>query len=135
MFELLEFLEVVFGLFGLARPRSGKRAARHRLASRKNRLFRLARPPAGPVAISFGFAVVGAIAGVGSLLVFPDPVIADPKLRLLSLLVSPVAAGLATTVLGARHDQLGEKRFQLEHFVYGFVAILTMGLLRALVAR
>lgn len=105
----------------------------------EHRAEKLGRPPepseAGPVAAGFGYALVGAIAGVFSLLVFPDPLIDDPRLRTVNLLVSPVFAGLAMTALGAWRRRRGDDLLRIDHFAYGFVLALAMGLVRVLAAR
>ena len=92
------------------------------------------RTPVNPWLAGVGYLMFGAIAGGISLWFKPDLFIASHKLRLLNLVITPLAAGLLTMVLGAwrrRHDQ---ELVRLDRFAYAFIFAFGMGAARYIVA-
>jgi hypothetical protein len=92
-------------------------------------LFR--RPkPLHPSLAAIGYAILGAVAGAISLGIFPHRFIATPWLRIVNLVVTPIAAGAVMAAIGAwrrkRHDEL----IRLDRFAYGFLFALAMAVVR-----
>jgi hypothetical protein len=93
------------------------------------------RPDAQPrqtstVLLVLGYALLGAIAGGLSLLVFSSPFMHNHAARLANLLLSPIAGGLAMALLGAWRRRRGQQTIQLDRFAYGFLFTLAMALVR-----
>jgi hypothetical protein len=83
----------------------------------------------------FGYATFGAIAGGLSLLVMSSSFVSAPGLKILSLIVTPVLAGLAMAWVGKWRESHGKKRSPLDRFAYGYVFALTMALVRFTFAK
>lgn len=76
------------------------------------------------------FAFVGAGIGALSLLVFPELVIADPTLRVSSLVLSPLLAGLTLAIVGRRRRRDARLVTSLESFWPAFTFALAMAAVR-----
>jgi len=86
----------------------------------------------------FTYAVVGALAGAISLLVLPHTLIhRDPPIRFhgISLVISPIIAGLLLSSLGVFMRRWGKKATPIETFGYGFAFALGMALIRLFFAK
>jgi hypothetical protein len=95
-------------------------------------LKRKERKAQGPIANSLGFLVLGAIAGGLSLLVFPHSPIRNPYLRLLNLVLTPLAIGGTMALLGRWRNRRGHDLVKLDSFAYATVFALAMGGIRYL---
>lgn len=90
------------------------------------------------VLTSILYALLGALAGVLSLLVLPHPLIhVEHRIRLhgISILVSPIITGLVLSFVGRILRRLGKKVTPLETFGYGFAFALGMALIRFFFAK
>ena len=88
------------------------------------------RRPRNPVLSTLGFILWGAIAGAISLLIFPNSPIADPTLRQINLVATPVAVGLVMTMIGRLRQKKGQSTVRLDQFGYAFSFAFAMALVR-----
>jgi hypothetical protein len=75
-------------------------------------------------------ALIGLIAGGLSLLIFPNSFVRSERLHGISLLVSPVLAGLGMAGFGWLLEHTGKRRLRLDSFVYGFIFAFPMAIVR-----
>lgn len=85
-----------------------------------------------PILAGIGYALLGLIAGGVSLLIFPNSFARSEKFHGISLLVSPVIAGLGMAGLGWLLKRSGKRVMRLDSFTYGFVFALPMAIVRFL---
>jgi hypothetical protein len=86
----------------------------------------------------FMYALLGVLAGALSLLVLPHPLIHREhpiKFHGISLLISPIIAGLVLSSVGAVMRRWGKKVTPVETFGYGFSFALGMALIRFFFAK
>ena len=88
-----------------------------------------------PVRASSIYALLGALSGVLSVLIFPHPLFHPSRIHGISLLISPVIAGLLMALLGSTLRKRGKKVVRLESFGYGFAFAFGMALIRLIYAR
>jgi hypothetical protein len=88
------------------------------------------RKPRKPVLSTIGFMIWGAIAGGISLLFFPRSPIADPMLRQINLIATPMAVGLVMTIIGRSRLKRGQGLVRLDQFGYAFTFAFAMALVR-----
>jgi hypothetical protein len=81
------------------------------------------------------FAILGGIFGGVSLLLFRTHFIADPRLRLISLFVTPVVVGVLVAILGKLQRRFSTLVVPFAGFSYGFVFAFTMAIVRFLWAK
>lgn len=84
------------------------------------------------VQMFFIYGLLGALAGAGSLMIFPHPLFHPSKIHGISLIVSPVVTGLAMSALGSLFRRRGKRVVQIESFPYAFAFAFGMALLRFL---
>jgi hypothetical protein len=77
-----------------------------------------------------GYAFFGGVAGGMSLLIFPHPLVHPSRVPGLSVVISPVLAGLGMSILGSTLRKRNKKTMQIESFGYGFAFALGMALVR-----
>ena len=77
-----------------------------------------------------GYVVFGLIAGALSLWMFPALFIASHAGRTAGLLLTPVLAGGAMTLLGAWRRRRGDELIRLDRFAYGYLFALAMAAMR-----
>jgi hypothetical protein len=85
------------------------------------------------VLTGFMYALLGALAGALSLLVLPHPLIhREPPIRFhgISLLISPIIAGLVLSSVGGVMRRWRKEVTPIETFGYGFAFALGMALIR-----
>jgi len=83
-----------------------------------------------PMLSTIGFILWGAVAGGISLLILPASPIRNPDLRVINLIVTPVAAGLVMTLIGRMRDRKGQDLVRLDRFGYAFIFAFAMALVR-----
>jgi hypothetical protein len=93
------------------------------------------RSPTQPWVAAVGYAIFGAIAGAISLQLFPSQFIKLEWLRVLSLVVTPLAAGMIMGLIGAWRRRHERDTIRLESFSYGFCFAFGMALVRHLYAH
>lgn len=74
--------------------------------------------------------LVGAIVGVLSLIYFPKPFVRSESMHGISLLITPVLAGLAMEVIGRVRRRQRKLVIRLENFWYAYALALGMALIR-----
>lgn len=91
----------------------------------------LGRPrPVPPALAATGYLVLGALAGSLSLWLLPTLFIEAQWLRLLNLLLTPLAAGLIMERIGAWRRARDKDVIRIETFAYGFLFALAMAVVR-----
>jgi hypothetical protein len=88
------------------------------------------RKPRNPVLSTIGFLIWGSIAGAVSLLFFPRSPIAEPMLRQLNLIVTPLAIGIVMTMVGRVRLKKGQSLVRLDQFGYAYTFAFAMALVR-----
>lgn len=88
------------------------------------------RKPPNPWLAAIGYALFGAAAGGVSLWLFPAHLIAGDALRVLNLLVTPIAVGLLMCAMGAWRARRGEAVLRIDRFAYGYLFALCLALIR-----
>jgi hypothetical protein len=88
------------------------------------------RRPVSPWLAVAGYAIVGALAGAASVWLFPNFFIQSHAGRALSLLVTPIAAAAAMSLLGAWRRKRGDELVRLDRFTYGYVFAFAMAAVR-----
>lgn len=84
----------------------------------------------GPVFSGTICALAGALAGWLSSAVFPHPLVHPSHFHGISLLFSPLAAGLGMALIGRMSRAFGRSAARIESFGYGFVFALGISLVR-----
>src|SRR5262245_32000165 len=79
---------------------------------------------------TLGFTLWGLMAGGISLWIFPTSVIANPVLRQVNLVATPVALGLVMMLIGKIRLKKGQQLVRLDQFGYAFMFAFTMALIR-----
>jgi hypothetical protein len=88
-----------------------------------------------PVLACVGYLFLGGVAGGLSLLFFPHPLFHPSRIPGLSVVLSPVLAGLGMRMVGAALRKRNKKAMQIESFGYGFAFAFGMALVRFLFAK
>ena len=83
-----------------------------------------------PWLAAIGYALFGTIAGGLSLLVFPTLFVHATGYRLMNVLLTPLAAGLAMMAIGAWRRRREDELVRLDKFAYGYLFALAMALVR-----
>jgi hypothetical protein len=85
---------------------------------------------AHPALVLFLYVLIGSVSGFVSVFLLPDALIAAPAIRIVNLILTPVALGFAFELLGRRRDKAGKERFALDRFSYGFTFAFVFGIVR-----
>lgn len=88
------------------------------------------RQDAHPLVKGLGYAMLGAVFGGLSVLVWPAPFVNDDLLKVVSMIVSPIAAGSVMALVGWYLKHRDRPVLALESFGYGFVFAAVFGVLR-----
>jgi len=115
--------EFLLQLFGELLVELGLRSVAEPFANRKER---------NPLLAGAGYAVLGLLAGGVSLIFFPRALVRSASLHGISLLVTPLLAGGAMSLVGAWRRRRGERLLRLDSFGYGSVFAFGMALVRLL---
>jgi hypothetical protein len=87
---------------------------------------------ANPVLALTSYALLGALSGGSSLLVFPHPLVHPSRLHGINLLASPTTTGLAMSLIGSSLSRQDKKVTRIESFGYGFAFAFGIVLIRYL---
>lgn len=132
MLELLfEFLfqivfEFILQIFGELLVELGLRSLAEPFYEREAR---------NPFLAVIGYALLGFVAGGLSLLIFPHSFVRSTKLHGISLLITPLLAGLAMSLVGSLRRRQGEQMIRLDSFGCGFIFAFGMAFVRLLFTR
>ncbi len=119
---IIQFIgEAVLQIFGEALFELGFRSLREP--------FRRPRP-LHPVLAAFGYLLFGLIAGGLSLWIFPVLFIDATWLRVVNVVLTPIVAGFAMSVLGSYRRRRGQEIIRLDTFSYGALFALGMAVVR-----
>lgn len=88
------------------------------------------RKQPSPWLAAFGYAVFGAVAGGLSLLLLSSHLTPAGWPRTLNLMFTPVAVGLAMSLMGAWRARRGEPILRIDRFLYGYVFALALAVVR-----
>jgi hypothetical protein len=88
-----------------------------------------------PVFASVGYGLLGVLTGGLSLLIFPHPLVHPSRIHGISLLVSPVIAGMVMSVIGSMLRDRDKKVVRIESFGYGFAFAFGMAVVRFFFAK
>jgi hypothetical protein len=88
-----------------------------------------------PLLACIGYAFLGAVAGGLSLWFLPHPLFHPSRIPGLSVVISPVLAGLGMWMVGATVRKRNKKSMQIESFGYGFTFAFGMALVRFLFVK
>jgi hypothetical protein len=83
-----------------------------------------------PLLASVGYVFLGGVAGGLSLLFFPHPLVHPSRVPGLSVVISPVLAGVGMSLVGSTLRKRNKKAMQIESFGYGFAFAFGMALVR-----
>jgi hypothetical protein len=88
-----------------------------------------------PLLACIGYLFLGGVAGGLSLLFFPHPLVHRSRAPGLSVIISPVLAGLGMSMVGSTLRKRNRKAMQIESFGYGFAFAFGMALVRFFFAK
>jgi len=83
-----------------------------------------------PLIASIGYLILGSTVGALSLSIFPHPLVHPSRVPGLSVVISPLLAGLGMSFVGSALRKRNKKTMQLESFGYGFAFAFGMALVR-----
>jgi hypothetical protein len=88
-----------------------------------------------PARACIGYVFLGGVVGGLSLLLFPHPLVDPSRIPGLSVVISPVLAGLGMSLVGSTLRKRNKKAMQIESFGYGFAFAFGMALVRFFCTR
>jgi hypothetical protein len=83
-----------------------------------------------PLAACVGYIFLGGLAGGLSLFLFPHPLVHPSKVPGLSVVISPILAGLGMSLIGSIRRKRNKNAIRIESFGYGFAFAFGMALIR-----
>jgi hypothetical protein len=90
----------------------------------------LFRKPPNPWLAAIGYTIFGVIAGALSLWAFPALFIASHSVQIVSLVFTPIIAGIAMAALGAWRRRRDQDIIRLDKFAFGYLFALAMAIVR-----
>ena len=93
------------------------------------------RKPTNPWIAAVGYALFGAVLGWLSLLLFPSHLVTSQALRIVNLVLTPIAAGLLMCAMGAWRAKRGQAVLRIDKFAYGYLFALALALVRFCLAK
>lgn len=82
------------------------------------------------VVASVGYGLLGVLTGAYSVILFPHPLVHPSRIHGISVLVSPVIAGLVMSVIGSMLRKRDKRVVQIESFGCGFAFAFGMAAVR-----
>jgi FtsH-binding integral membrane protein len=82
-----------------------------------------------------GHVLLGAIAGLISLLIFPALLIHSHNAQLASLFLTPLLAGGTMSLVGSWRRRRGQPVMRIDRFAYGYLFAVAMALVRFTLAK
>jgi hypothetical protein len=83
----------------------------------------------------FGYALLGALTGALSLLIFPHHLLRPSRIHGISLVISPLVTGAAMSLVGSMLRKHEKRVVRIESFGYGCVFAFAMALMRLVFAK
>ena len=93
------------------------------------------RKPRNPWLAATGYAIFGAVAGGLSLLLLPSHLVTGEAMRMVNLVLTPIAAGLLMCAMGAWRAQRGDTVLRIDRFAYGYLFALALAIVRFAFAK
>lgn len=90
---------------------------------------------ANPLVTTVVLILLGLASGLLSVFLFPHPLVRPSKAHGVSLLISPLGAGLVMALVGRTVSRRGGRSVQIESFRYGFTFALAMAVVRLALVR
>ena len=87
------------------------------------------RKTPNPWLATLGYVLLGSVLGGLSLLVFPLHLVGG-GLRVVNLLITPIAAGLLMCLMGVWRARRDQPVLRIDRFAYGYVFALSLALIR-----
>ena len=88
-----------------------------------------------PLVACIGYVFLGGVTGGLSLLFFPHPLVHPSRIPGLSVILSPILAGLGMSLVGTTQRKRNKRVMQIESFGYGFAFAFGMALVRFIFAK
>lgn len=88
-----------------------------------------------PWLAGIGYAAFGAAAGGLSLWLVASHLVKSESLRMLNLILTPVAVGLLMSALGTWRTRKAQPILRIDRFAYGYVFALSFALIRFVFAK
>jgi FtsH-binding integral membrane protein len=88
-----------------------------------------------PWVAAVGHVILGAIAGLVSLLIFPALLIHSHNAQLASLFITPLLAGGTMSLMGSWRRRRGQAVIRIDRFAYGYLFAVAMALVRYTLAK
>jgi hypothetical protein len=88
-----------------------------------------------PFATGIGVVLLGLTSGAISLHFFPHPLVHPARIHGISLIISPLIAGLVMALVGRLIRRRGKETVQIESFGYGFAFAFSMAAVRLLFVK
>lgn len=77
-----------------------------------------------------GYIIFGFLAGILSLIIFPNLFLTSRALQLVGVILLPVLAGFVMALLGAWRRRREQELIRLDRFAFGYLFALAMALVR-----
>jgi FtsH-binding integral membrane protein len=88
-----------------------------------------------PWVAAVGHVILGAVAGLVSLLIFPALLIHSHNAQLASLFITPLLAGGTMSLMGSWRRRRGQAVIRIDRFAYGYLFAVAMALVRYTLAK
>jgi hypothetical protein len=88
-----------------------------------------------PFVTGIGVVLLGLASGAISLHFFPHPLVHPARIHGISLIISPLIAGLVMSIAGRLLQRRGKQTVQIESFGYSFAFAFSMAAIRLLFVR
>jgi hypothetical protein len=83
-----------------------------------------------PILAAIGYLLFGIAFGIGSLRLFPHPLVHPSRFHGISLVISPVITGLIMSQVGIILRRKGKQAVRIESFGYGFTFAFGLAIIR-----
>jgi hypothetical protein len=88
------------------------------------------RKTPNPWLAAIGYLLFGAAAGGLSLLLVPSHLVTTKALRILNVMLTPLAVGALMAGIGVWRTRRGQQLFRIDRFVYGYLFAFALALIR-----
>lgn len=88
------------------------------------------KKPKNPLLAAFGYIILGGVAAAISLYVFPSHFVKSANLRIVNLVLTPIAVGLFMGIRGKTLLKNHKEPIRIDSFLYGYLFALTFAAIR-----